>query len=249
MKNTTLLRATLLVALGFSINLHAVDPRTNTWLSTYSGKYARIYETDAQLAAGTTETTWSRNGVSQKLPAYCGVQEIYSSSNYVYIRTTGLGRHNMGPWYNDGTRTALFVNIPANQKAMARFPRNPVVPATKTATQGDLGYFVDGVSMFAASDATSYSNASQRDGDPPGTPNGLTGDGIWNRDAYINEAITFDPTLAHQQNTGVYHYHANPIGPRYLLGDHVDFNNATKTYSESTNAPAKHSPIVGWIKD
>jgi len=120
------------------------------------------------------------------------------------------------------------VNIPANQKAMARFPRNPVVPATKTATQGDLGYFVDGVSMFDASDATSYSNASSRDGDPPGTPGGLTGDGIWNRDAYINEAITFDPTLAHQQNTGVYHYHANPIGPRYLLGDHVDFNVATK---------------------
>jgi hypothetical protein len=65
----------------------------------------------------------------------------------------------------------------------------------------------------------------------------------------MNEAITFDPALAHQQNTGVYHYHANPIATRYLLGDHIDYNTTTKTYSESTNAPTKHSPIVGWAKD
>jgi hypothetical protein len=80
-------------------------------------------------------------------------------------------------------------------------------------------------------------------------PNGVTGDGIWNRDAYVNEALTFDPALAHQQNTGIYHYHANPIATRHLLGDHVDFNTATKQYSESATAVTKHSPIVGWARD
>jgi hypothetical protein len=226
----------------------AADTRIDSWITGQSGKYARIYETDADLAAGTTKTTWSRNAVSQTVPAYSGVQEIYSSSNWVYIRTSGLGLHTMGPWYDNAARSALFVNIPANQKALYRFPRSPSVPATKVTTTGDLGYFVDGVDAFDARDATSYSNANGKDGDPPGG-NGLTGDGIWNRDAYINEAITFDPALAHQQNTGVYHYHANPIATRFLLGDHVSLNPITKSYSESTNMPSHHSPIVAWARD
>jgi YHYH protein len=228
-------------------SLHA-DPLLTSWLTTYSGRYARISETDAQLAAGTTETTWSRNSMVQSLPAYCGIQNIYSSSNWVYIRTTGLGSHQMGPWYNDATRTTLFVNIPVNQKALVRFPRTPTVPAIKSTVGGELGYFADGVIAFDSRDAVSYINSTGSDGSPPGG-GGTTGDGIWNRDAYVNETITFDPALAHQQNTGVYHYHANPIATRYLLGDHVDFNTTTKTYSESTNAPTKHSPIVGWMKD
>ncbi len=236
----------LFFALANMNNLSA-DPRTNSWLTKYSGKYARLSETDAELAASTTKTTWSRNGVVQSLPAYSGVQEIYSSSNWFYIRTTGLGSHTMGPWYNDAARSNLFVNIPKNQKALVRFPRTPTIPFTKTNVQGEGGYFVDGVNMFDARDAVSYINSTGQDGNPPGAGN--SGDGIWNRDAYVNEAITFDPALAHQQNTGVYHYHANPIATRHLLGDHVDFNPTTKTYSESTNAPTKHSPIVAWAKD
>jgi hypothetical protein len=73
--------------------------------------------------------------------------------------------------------------------------------------------------------------------------------GYWNRDAYVNEGATFDPGNAHQQNAGTYHYHANPIAMRYQLGDHVDFNSSTRTYNESTNAVAKHSPILGWVGD
>ncbi|MDB6111950.1 MAG: hypothetical protein JWR69_3700 [Pedosphaera sp.] len=237
----------LTMALFTAGTLHA-DPQLTSWITTYSGNYARITETDAQLAAGTTETTWSRNSVSQSLPAYCGIQNIYSSSNWVYIRTTGLGSHLMGPWYNDATRSPLFVNIPSNQKALVRFPRTPTVPATKVTVAGEIGYVVDGVNAFDSRDAVSYINSTGADGSPPGAGS-TTGDGIWNRDAYMNEAVTFDPALAHQQNTGVYHYHANPIATRYLLGDHVDYNAATKTYSESTNAPTKHSPIVGWAKD
>ncbi|MDB6124857.1 MAG: hypothetical protein JWQ71_3850, partial [Pedosphaera sp.] len=226
--------------------LHA-DPLLSSWLTAYSGKYARITQTDADLAAGTTKTTWSLNSVSQTLPAYCGIQNIYSSSNWVYIRSTGLGSHLMGPWYNDAARSTLFVNIPSNQKVLVRFPRTPTIPATKTTVGGEIGYFVDGVIAFDSRDAVSYINSTGSDGSPPGA--GTTGDGIWNRDAYMNEAITFDPALAHQQNTGVYHYHANPIATRYLVGDHIDYNATTKTYSESTNAPTKHSPIVGWAKD
>jgi hypothetical protein len=241
--------ALIFMALVLSaIIVRADDPRTNSWLTTYSGQYARAYTNDVMKTNGTTLTSWTHNSLTQSLPAYCGVQEIYSSSNWVYIRTTGLGSHTMGPWYNDATRTTLFVNFPVNQKLLIRFPRNPTVTTNKTTVNGEGGYFVDGVCMFDARDAVSYINSTGQDGVPPGS-GGSQGDGIWNRDAYVNETTTFDTALAHQQNTGVYHYHANPIATRYLLDDHIDLDPTTKLYSESTNTPTKHSPIVGWAKD
>ncbi|HSY74975.1 MAG TPA: YHYH protein, partial [Dongiaceae bacterium] len=45
------------------------------------------------------------------------------------------------------------------------------------------------------------------------------------------------------------HYHANPPALRYQLGDHIDFNSVTKIYTESTNTPTKHSPILAWTSD
>ncbi|MDB6028533.1 MAG: hypothetical protein JWM68_4756 [Verrucomicrobiales bacterium] len=226
-----------------------VDPHISSWITNYSGKYARLFQTDAQLAGGLSKTTWTNGSLSQSLPVYSGVQEIYSSSNWVYVRSTGLGSHTMGPWYNDATRTTLFVNIAVNQRVLFRIPRIPTVPSTKVTVGGDIGYFVDGVDGFDSRDAVSYINSTGVDGNPPGGA-GSSGDGVWNRDAYKNEAVTFDPALAHQQDTGVYHYHANPIATRYLLGDHVAFTaGITNGYIERTNAPTQHSPIVGWAKD
>ena len=228
---------------------HAGDPLTNAWFTSYAGKYARLWTNDAARTAGvaTAVTGWT-NGNSaetQTLPAYCGVQEIYASTNWLYIRSTGLGSHTMGPWYNDGTRTTLFINWPANQKVLYRFPlaatlANP--PATKTTTAGvdaAVGYFVDGVPMFDPTDGWSYSGGSEAS---PGT-------GQWKRDAFVNEAITFDAGNSHQQNTGTYHNHANPIALRYLLGDNIVLN-ATNGYNENvTNLNLKHSPLLGWIRD
>ena len=56
-----------MIALFTAGTLHA-DPQLTSWITTYSGQYARIYETDAQLAAGTSETTWTRGSISQTLP-------------------------------------------------------------------------------------------------------------------------------------------------------------------------------------
>ena len=225
----------------------AANPRIDSWLTTSSGKYARVYTNDAMKATGTTLTTWGNSQLTQSLPAYCGVQQILTSSNYVYARTTGFGSHVMGPWFNSAAHTLLFVNMPVNQKLIYRCPLAPTVPATHTFTQlGEIGMMVDGVRLFDANDAFSYSNAHGQDAT---AGNGLTGDGIWNRDAWVNEGVTMDPANAHQQNTGRYHYHALPIALRYLLGDHVDFNSKTKTYAESTNSVSRHSPILGWIQD
>jgi YHYH protein len=221
----------------------ADDPRTNSWFTTYAGQYARIYTNDISRTNGITQTTWTNavGGTIQSLPAYCGVQEIYSSSNWVYIRSTGLGSFVMGPWYLNAAHTQPFPNWPVNQKTLYRIPRNPSVPTTKTVTGGGpIGYFVDGAAMFNSWDAYTWSTVSNTDAQ------NITG--YWNRDAYVNEGVSFDPNNAHQAG-GQYHYHANPPALRYQLGDHVDFNSVTKIYSEDMSAPTKHSPILAWTED
>ena len=222
-------------AVVLATSVRAQDPRTNSWLTTYSGKYARIYTTDANKTNGVSVTTWSNGTQTQSLPAYDGVQEIYSSTSWVYIRSTGLGSHTMGPWLNGG-----FPNMPINTKTFYRIPRAPTVPATKTLTGGGaIGYFVDGVAMFDSRDAFYWN----------GTTDTVAGTGYWNKEAYVNEGATFDPAYAHQPQDGAYHYHASPVALRYLLGDHVSFNTTSKMYSEATNTVTKHSPLLGWVRD
>lgn len=226
----------LLMALAGLATLPLVaDPRIESWITQRAGRYARIFLNDAALQSGTSVTTWSNGTQTQSLPAYAGVQEVASDIDWVYVRTTGLALHTMGPWQN-GT----FPNLPSNRKALYTIPRNPSVPATKTLTGlGVIGYFVDGVAMFDSRDGFVWTGAGE---------SGM-GTGYWNREAYVNEGATFDPGQAHQENTGTHHYHANPVALRYLLGDHVDFDETTRKYRESTGPVVRHSPILGWVRD
>lgn len=216
----------------------AADPYVDSWFTQNSGKYARLYQTVADESAGNSVTTWSRGQGTQSLPVYAGVREIASSSNWVYIRSSGLASYVMGPWYLNAAKTQLFPNYPANQRVLYRIPRNPTVPAAKTLTGlGAVGYFVNGVALFDNRDAFYWNGSSE-----------VMGNGLWNRDAYVNESVTFDAALGHQAGAN-HHYHANPVALRHQLGDHVDFSAASNRYSESTNVPAKHSPIVAWVRD
>ena len=64
----------------------------------------------------------------------------------------------------------------------------------------------------------------------------------------MNEGLSFDPSNAHQDQSGTYHYHANPPALRYLLGDSVSYNASADTYTENpTNL--HHSPILAWVND
>jgi hypothetical protein len=255
------------------------DPLLTTWHTKDAGKYARIWRTieeeTTEKTTGTTTsvTTWNRvlypvndAGVragDQTTAVYGGVQEISYSTNYVYVRATGLGTHTMGPWYdNNAARNTLFASWPGNAKLLWRFPRtvamrsNASYVSAKTATNiGTCGLFANGVPLFNTSDTFSYSNASAKDAGPGSGVTG-SGDGVWNRDAYTNEGPTFDSGGSHQAMES-HHYHGNPPALRYLLGDsvaynpNVVFNNhpdvKTSPYTESFNG--KHSPIIGWVKD
>jgi hypothetical protein len=224
-------------------NAFAGDPQLASWFTLDSGKFAQVYLDNAAKNAGQPVTTWSNGRNSQSQPAYCGVQEILSSSNWVYIRSTGLGSQIMGPWQN-----GRFPNLPTDQHYIFAIPRHPVAQTGNRFNHlGEIRMFVDGVRMFDSGDAWSYSTEASRDFGPGS--GGGNGDRIWNRDAFLNESRTFDAAYAHQQQWGTYHYHAQPIALRYLLGDHVDFDAATKTYHESKSAPTKHSPIIGWMQD
>ncbi|MBX7209723.1 MAG: sulfatase-like hydrolase/transferase [Verrucomicrobiaceae bacterium] len=222
------------------------EPLLSSWFTANSSQYARIYPTLTEQSAQTPVTTWNRGAGVQTTPAYSDIQQIDYSTSWVYIHTTGLASHIMGPWYLNAAKTNLFPNYPGNTATMFRFPRTPVIPATKVGTGlGATGRMVNGVSMFDCRDAFSYSTANAADATPGGS---FTGDGIWNRDAYHNESVTFDPAFAHQAGNN-YHYHAQPFGLRHQLGDHVDYNATTNTYTESTGPITKHSPIVAWAAD
>lgn len=239
------MKAILLSLLALAGAAHA-DPQLSSWFTADSGQYARLYQSAAAETSGTVSKTWSRGAGVQSSPTYAGVSRIVYSTDWVYIRSTGLAGHIMGPWYLDAARTQNFPNFPSNNAKIYRIPRAPSIPATKTLTTlGATGCMVNGVSMFDMRDSFSYASASSADATPV---NGLTGDGVWNRDGYHNEGVTFDPALAHQAGNN-YHYHAQPIGLRWQLGDHVDYNASTNRYTESAAPVTRHSPILAWAAD
>ena len=233
----------LLFLLLSTATLHA-SPLISSWFTDLSGRYARIYEDNEAMAAQAPVTTWSRGRGTQADPVYAGITEISHTATDVYLRTSNLGLHIMGPWY--GGNGNLFPNYPANQADIYRFPRNPVIPTTKTGTGlGVIGYMVDGIALFDSRDAFSYDTSEGVD-DGPGAAGNINGDDVWNRDAYINEGVTFDNAFAHQAGSNQ-HYHANSPAIRHFLGDSVDYASVTNTYIENFNN--LHSPIIGWFRD
>jgi hypothetical protein len=231
----------LMVLLCFKMG---ADPLVSSWYTEKSGVYARLYENLSDLEAQRASTTWSRGQGTQTLPVYAGVQGIAHSAAWVYIKTSGLGTHVMGPWFLNDGKTQDFPNFPSNTATLYRFPRTPTIPQNKTDTSaGVIGYFVDGISMFDSTDTFSYDTSQAVDQNPGNTANG---DEVWNRDAFINEGVTFDNANAHQAGN-MHHYHANPPALRHALGDSVDFDVETNRYTEHFNG--QHSPIIGWVSD
>jgi len=220
------------------------EPQLTSWYTEKTGKYARIFTSKGTEASNTSAITWSRGQGIQNSPTYAGIHEIYDSNDWVYIKTTGLGFHVMGPWYLNEAKTRNFPNFPSNTATTYRVPKIPSsYNGNVTTSAGAIGYFVDGVALFDATDTFSYIASSGSDGSPIG---GGRGDGVWNRDAYINEGVTFDAALAHQA-MNFHHYHANAPAVRHLLGGSVDYNESTNIYTENFNGT--HSPILGWVAD
>jgi hypothetical protein len=57
-----------------------------------------------------------------------------------------------------------------------------------------------------------------------------SGDGVWNRNAYVYEGVSFDSCYGHPDGSGKYHNHVDPVC----------------LYTKNSSA---HSPIIGWMLD
>ncbi|MCH6258555.1 YHYH protein [Puniceicoccaceae bacterium K14] len=260
---------------GVASLVRAESPLLEAWPTSGSSEFAAVFETnesEGEVIIWPSESLRNTNtNGGQEIPVLADVQRVEHSDDWVYVYSTGLASHRMGPWYFDNG--SIFGNWPTDQNLITQLPKNPVEATEKvTNNLGALGIWVNGVALFNMLDGFSYSNADGEDvqggpgdaeggaggdaGGPPGggPPDGggaggpASGDGIWVRNAMLAEIETFDSGNAHQPQSGEYHYHANPTALRVQLGDNMVYDEVTDTYSEDTS-DLTHSPILGYAFD
>lgn len=137
------------------------------------------------------------------------IQKLQYSDNYIYVSASCIPGYDIGPWKANP-------NTPSNQNFVFKITRKPT-KNTGTAVKiqgGHTGIWTNGVSIFNAWDAQSYNNA-----------------GVWNRNAYFWEGVSFDNCLGHPAPNGEYHHHVSP----------------TCLYNSADSS--KHSPIIGFAWD
>jgi autotransporter-associated beta strand protein len=239
----------------------AVSPALlNSWFVAGQGEFAQAIIGQPGGSTVGPGTTW--NG--QTTPVLGDVQKISCSTttDTVYVNTPDLASYVMGAWWGNAAHTQPFMNLPRDQNAIYRITLNTTYPQT---THGVLGggavaLAVNGVVIYNAGDAFSYSHAS-------GTEVGMTGDGLFNRMAEAVESVTFDAGNGHQPGNGQYHYHTNPVALRAQLSDNVDYVGTTDYFpydpaiyllhqGEGSDGDFRehttdlhHSPIIGWMFD
>ena len=136
----------------------SVVPGIFSWFTGNSSQYAKVIS-QSNVSAG-AQTTWS----GTTAPVYADIQQLRYSPTYVYVNTSGLASHVMGPWFNDANKTVPFPNYPKDQAATSRMPLSPAVASSKTATGGGAqGRWVNGAAMFNMLDFHSWSNSAQAD--------------------------------------------------------------------------------------
>jgi YHYH protein len=244
-------------------NLMAVSSvLLDSWQLAGQGQFAQVIS-GYNVAAGPS-TTWPTNvppgttyNGGNSTPVIADVQKLSYSDNYAYINTANLSSYVMGPWFAANGNT--FMNFPVNSNALYRIRESSYPSATRGSIgNGAVAVAVNGGSFFNNGDAFSYRTSTGTD------VNG--GDGIWNRQAYFSERVTFDHALAHQPGQGQSHYHVNPPALRAQLNDNIDYVGTTNYFlydpqvlltsgqgadgryvERTTNL--KHSPILGWSFD
>jgi len=165
----------------------------------------------AQYAGYPIIYTWVRNLTNavgyDNIPS--NVLSVKYDTSNVYIAADCIPGYDIGPWTSNP-------NTPSNQNFVYKITRNPVrnTGTLTTIGLGHTGVWSNGVSVYNVSDAMSYNNA-----------------GVWYRNAYYFEGISFDSCLGHPAPNGEYHNHVNPI----CLYDETD--------------STRHSPIIGYAFD
>ena len=97
----------LLALFGTNAPVQA-DPQLTSWLTEPSGRYARVYETDADQIAGNAVTSWIHptGGAGQAQPTYAGVHEI-STTRHNRVLVTERGQERLLPVHEYGPCLAI----------------------------------------------------------------------------------------------------------------------------------------------
>lgn len=213
--------------------------------------------TQAQLSPAITE--WMQN--TQQLGTYyvsgnstpisnnllVNCQQVEYSATAVYITTKGIPSYPTGPFLDGNPSQA------EDQDAIYKFtidPQQNTGTPTST-TMGNIGVFVNGVSLFDYRDGVAWNtNTNSLCGGPgnspcPGGPNTVQD---WNRDAIPAEMDGFDCSKGHPA-MGNYHHHQNPSAFKLdlnVVSTICNLYDADGLYALDASA---HSPLIGFAYD
>lgn len=175
------------------------------------------------------------------------VQNVHYATDYAYVATHGVPAYITGPFANT---TIFYVG---DQNAIYKFPLNPTqnTGTLSPTTGGNIGVFINGVSLFDFRDGVAWNNTTQAlCGGPgnPACPGGPAANQNWNRDAVVAELGGFDCNKAHPAN-GNYHHHQNPSAfnlDLVVLKTICDTYPSDGLYVINTTI---HSPLIGYAFD
>jgi hypothetical protein len=153
-------------------------------------------------SSSTGSTTAEEVGTSPVPDVYkkiYGASSITSNGTFLTIKTNGLPDHKSAYYSNSSALYESFSgttfagrtfsknpNSISSQQYTFKIPLNPIVAANHSATPlGPIGVAVNGVPLF-----NQYAGPSQ---------------------PLSNEVVSFDQYWGHPQQSGQYHYHAEPL--------------------------------------
>jgi hypothetical protein len=219
----------LLACIMYNVTTFAQGPAVTSWLQNTTGIKGRHY------VSGNSTPIQDNDSAN--------VQQVFYSSNWVYVRTKGIPSYITGP-YLDGNPS-----VATSQNAIFKISRNPIqnTGTPTNTTGGNIGIFINGVALFDYRDGVSWKNSTNSLCGGPIMPPCM-GDGIWNRDAVVGERLGFDCSKGHPA-MGNYHHHQNPSAFNLdlnVISTVCNLYTADALYTLDSSA---HSPLIGFAYD
>ena len=186
----------------------------------------------------------SGNSTAKSNGILVNCQKVEYSTNFAYIRTTGVPAYPTGPFLDGNPSVAT------DQGAIFKIPLNPVksTGTAKATTGGNIGVFINGVALFDYRDGVAWSTSTNALCGGPGNPSCTGTTQAWNRDAIVAEKAGFDCSKAHPAQ-GNYHHHQNPSAFKLDLKVVSTICNLYDADGLYTIDSTEHSPLIGFAYD
>jgi hypothetical protein len=175
------------------------------------------------------------------------VQSVQYSTNWVYVKATGIPAYITGPFFDGNPSLATA------QTGFFKMPLNPMqnTGTPSPTTGGNIGIFINGVALFDYRDGVAWNPTANAlcggPGNPP-CPGGMMTQQAWNRDAIPAERGGFDCAKAHPA-MGNYHHHQNPSAfnlDKVVISNVCDLYPADGLYVIDSTI---HAPLIGFAYD